>query len=72
MVVLTLVFVCLTIGFVMIKCEKSFVNSIVSKLSIVESVQCIHKVTGGPYAIITKIGARIEMKSKKGWRILRI
>lgn len=65
MVVLTLVFVCLTIGFVMIKCEKSFVDSIVSKLSKVEGVQYIHKVTGGPYAIITKIGAETRNEIKK-------
>ena len=52
MVVLTMVFVCLTIGFVTIKCEKSFVDAIVSKLSIVEGVQYIHEVTGEPYAII--------------------
>jgi len=58
MVVLTMVFVCLTIGFVTIKCEKSFVDAIVSKLSIVEGVQYIHEVTGGPYAIIEKIGAK--------------
>lgn len=65
MLVLTLVFVCLTIGFVMIKCEKSFVDSIVSKLSIVEGVQRIHKVIGGPYAIITKIGAKNRNEIKK-------
>ena len=65
MVVLTLVFVCLTIGFVMIKCEKSFIDSIVSKLNKVEGVQYIHKVTGGPYAIIAKIGAKDRNEIKE-------
>ena len=65
MVVLTLVSVCLTIGFVMIKCEKSFIDSIVSKLNKVEGVQYIHKVTGGPYAIIAKIGAKDRNEIKE-------
>jgi hypothetical protein len=65
MVVLTLVFDCLTIGFVMIKCVKSFVDSIVSKLNKVEGVQYIQKVTDGPYTIITKIGAKDRNEIKE-------
>jgi hypothetical protein len=49
----------------MIKCEKSFVDSIVSKLNKVEGVQYIQKVTGGPYTIITKIGAKDRNEIKE-------